>query len=418
MKAILITFESLPVRLLGCYGCEWVETWAFDRLATEAVLFDQHFVEDATRRSSEKAIADSLRRGGVDLQLLREADSEEFGGVPKVTTVRGRDGFDAEPREVPFAQLVATTKELLPEWSSRSDSSLLWLHSRGIPSPCLTPIEYAQVYLDQLDDELNEDEEEVEAETEPDEESDELESEVEPEDIENESVALVPEPELQRILDAVAQCQVTGQRIALAPLEWKIARCVHAGYATLLDRWLGELLDTIREIANDALVIVAGLRGIALRDRPDLLPHRAGLSEDIVHPPLFVRLPQSKAGERRQELVQVSDIVPTLFEWFAESNVESSLLPVVRNETAGGRDELIIQGTHALAIRTRDYYLVVDEKSADPSGRALFLKPEDRWEMNDVVGQYPEQADALAAKLAPELKEVSSPAASPDADAR
>jgi arylsulfatase A-like enzyme len=43
MRRIVVTLRSCPTRLLGPYGCEWVETPTLDRLASEGVVFDGHY---------------------------------------------------------------------------------------------------------------------------------------------------------------------------------------------------------------------------------------------------------------------------------------------------------------------------------------------------------------------------------------
>ena len=44
MKAIMVMFDSLNRRMLQPYGCDWVETPNFSRLADEAVTFDTSYV--------------------------------------------------------------------------------------------------------------------------------------------------------------------------------------------------------------------------------------------------------------------------------------------------------------------------------------------------------------------------------------
>ena len=45
-RAIVLSFDHLSRRCLGCYGHEWIETPNLDRLAGRAVVFDQHFAAD------------------------------------------------------------------------------------------------------------------------------------------------------------------------------------------------------------------------------------------------------------------------------------------------------------------------------------------------------------------------------------
>ena len=40
MKAIMVTYDSLNRRFLSPYGCDWVQTPNFERLAEKCAVFD------------------------------------------------------------------------------------------------------------------------------------------------------------------------------------------------------------------------------------------------------------------------------------------------------------------------------------------------------------------------------------------
>src|SRR5258708_40202952 len=42
MKILVITASGLRPDFLGCYGNEWADTPAFDQLAADGIVFDQH----------------------------------------------------------------------------------------------------------------------------------------------------------------------------------------------------------------------------------------------------------------------------------------------------------------------------------------------------------------------------------------
>lgn len=46
MRVTLVTFDRLPVSLLGCYGAMWNDTPAFNALAAESLLLDQCYAAD------------------------------------------------------------------------------------------------------------------------------------------------------------------------------------------------------------------------------------------------------------------------------------------------------------------------------------------------------------------------------------
>ena len=62
MRRIVVTLASCPTRLLGPYGCEWVETPTLDRLAAEGVVFDQHILDRPAWTRVATAPADGRSR--------------------------------------------------------------------------------------------------------------------------------------------------------------------------------------------------------------------------------------------------------------------------------------------------------------------------------------------------------------------
>src|SRR5579871_5310566 len=49
MRVLVLAAPCLRVSYLACYGCDWVRTPHLDRLAAEAVVFDQHFADTPSR---------------------------------------------------------------------------------------------------------------------------------------------------------------------------------------------------------------------------------------------------------------------------------------------------------------------------------------------------------------------------------
>src|SRR5947209_845806 len=45
MKALVIVANGLHLGYLGCYGNDWISTPALDRLASEGIVFDQHYAD-------------------------------------------------------------------------------------------------------------------------------------------------------------------------------------------------------------------------------------------------------------------------------------------------------------------------------------------------------------------------------------
>ena len=180
------------------------------------------------------------------------------------------------------------------------------------------------------------------------------------------------------------------------------------------DEVVGAVLEAMEQKSarGEVLVMVTGGTGAWLGDRGFEDPDRAELHEDRLRTPLVLQAPGVAGGQRRLELVQVSDLCPTLSAWFggpAESDAGArreepgvDLLQLLRGETGAGHDALVFEGAHGeRAIRTADLFLVHGQRDGEPFDR-LFSKPGDAWDLVDVSGQGMDDVERLRARLAGE----------------
>jgi len=177
------------------------------------------------------------------------------------------------------------------------------------------------------------------------------------------------------------------------------------------DARIGQIIDHLndRDALNGMTVIVTANAGLALGEHGYIGEHRAWLHEEIVHVPLLVRLPGgTEAGLRIAALTQPADLLATIGETAGlPLAVEGqSVLPLIREEAELIREmacsRLIIGDSEELAARTPDWHLVVPittPRDDPPRLPQLFVKPDDRWEVNDVRQQHLELADELEARL-------------------
>jgi arylsulfatase A-like enzyme len=96
------------------------------------------------------------------------------------------------------------------------------------------------------------------------------------------------------------------------------------------------------------------------------------------------------------------DLLPTLLEWLG-SHVEgdpsrfdgTSILPLVGAARPPWRDALVAASDAGhRAIRTADWCLRQDAAAGEPG--ELYVRPDDRWEFNDVAKLCPEETESLA----------------------
>ncbi|HLQ44874.1 MAG TPA: sulfatase-like hydrolase/transferase [Planctomycetaceae bacterium] len=359
-QAIVLSFDHLSRRCLGCYGHEWIETPNLDRLAARAVVFEQHFGADECSRlecGDSSPLWLILSQAGVETKLLVE-ESEPAGC----------ETTDLET--TPFARLLAQAHQALAESAAkRSTSWLLWLNSVGIAWPCVATEEFLELYADELEDNDAD-------------EADEL--------------------KLAEVMYAACVTQ-------LDHLVGRLLATVERLFAD--DRPLLIVVGTAGESLGESEPLPLA--------HVDTSPSQETwrLRDELVHTPLLIaHATRDAVGSRRQELVQTVDVAPTLLEWFGIAGVATggspvgvsdvrSLLPLVRNEEVSWREVVYLRDCagHA-AMRTQEFLLVernaarmiqreglAEQGDAGAASCQLFLKPEDVWELNDVAEQHPEQ---------------------------
>ena len=411
MQAVVVTFDRLATTALGCYGNEWIETPHFDRLASQAVVFDRHFAEhvgasvgmgfgtgrlpkDASSQPYEFEAAWSMLTGlaEIELDLLTEFDSVPWSMMLNKTSstlIAARHEPDPQPDEIPFACLVqAACKRLaVPRGES---SRIVWLHSAGVPEPWLPPEGFATLYFDEFEE---------------------------------------------------RGCEMAS----VTRDNWGTHPAAYAGYVSLLDHWLGELVTAVEAVAQaePTLLIIAAARGgdwmklplepakqpasaeasspnseevveERIRIREPMIPREAiPLSDTITRTPLFLRLfdqgafQSEFAGTRSNRLVQTADLSATLLDYLQlpvnQSPSEGRSLLRELAETQPPREMICFtDGAGSRGIRTAEWSCLVDDvATANQAERAakLFAKPEDIWEVNDVSGQQRGVAASLVARL-------------------
>jgi len=481
LKAVVLTFDRMPAHLLGCYGNEWTETPGFDRLAALGSVFDRHFAEvpgpvgpnhswwtgqfeffgeNGSGRSASDGDAQNwiqrLTAQGIQCRLVAE-DSE---GLPNELfsaseAVGGEVGLGAEHDEVPIARLIRRGIEILSgdlstDSSSSDDNSrpeLLWLHSRGVPSPWLPPRLFAELYLDELEEIVDgESGSEIagnlvsQFEHDPDlvrlllsDWRRDVESEDDSDDSSDSSKTAVP------VSDA------EPDEIDSPEIERQISRLVFAGYVSMIDRWLLKLLETIESSDEQILLVVSANQGHSFGETADLLPDAvaqsirlSGEADAALHTQLTgslndteVRTPLLIAefsnpsggqafGSRQAALVQPVDVAVTLEHWLTahwltdagdqnsaerENSTDQSLLAAISGTTPAGREVAFHLGPDGqLGIRNRHWALATSVEALNEPDNAdadvrLFAKPDDQWDVHDVSSQYTGEVKALLDQL-------------------
>src|SRR5262249_40666480 len=158
-------------------------------------------------------------------------------------------------------------------------------------------------------------------------------------------------------------------------------------------------------LLDQMLLLVTADRGLPLGEHGIVGEFRPWLHDELIHLPLLVRLPgAAEAGRRVFALTQPVDLPPTLLESFGLPAPEvhgHSLLPLARGETEQVRayacSGLRLGDAVEWALRTPEWgFLLPVRPAPDPTRRPqLYVKPDDRWEVNNVLQHHLELGEHL-----------------------
>jgi arylsulfatase A-like enzyme len=206
--------------------------------------------------------------------------------------------------------------------------------------------------------------------------------------------------------------------------------CAYAAQIMVLDTCWAALMDTVAAAsqASPWLVVLIGVRGFPLGEHQRIGGVDQRLYSEQLHIPWIVRFPDRRGAlVRSHALTSHVDLLPTILDFIDKvSGAEAagidgmSVLPLVAAESAAWRDWLMAT-SHAgnNAIRTANWCLrqgavtspltapvrASDTDIESPSCE-LFVRPDDRWEANDVAKLCPEVVEQLTHAIGDVLQSI------------
>jgi hypothetical protein len=376
---------------MGPYGASWVPTPTLNRLASQSLLVER-MVADCPQlpeayvsywqgrhamcapdpgQPTLAEICDAERVRSVllsdDEHLFRHALARGFDRRHILAARGGQSAADA--RQTCFGQTVI---QCLPEIEELQPPFLLWIHLRGMFGPWDAPREYRTRLADQSDPDppgfVDPPTEMTSPETDPD--------------------------------------YLWGVMVA------------YAAQIMVLDDCLVPLLETLesRSDLGESLLLLTSPRGYPLGEHGRIGPGPGPLFAEAIQVPLLIRAPgDALALVRTPSLVQAPSVFGTLAAWFG--------LPVSR-QSFGARSALdpdclqsdpISQYAASLSqdqrsLWTPAWHLTVSAVTR-PSARdqhktrqqwegpRLFVKPDDRWDYNEIGDRCPEEVALLLKAL-------------------
>jgi len=391
---LVLAVDGLRASAFGAYGNTSFPTPTLDHLAADSFLFDWCFAEStdlswiyrslwqsahplrsAAYHAEQTALARSFSDRGYATTLITDE--------PELKSVPGADLFDrlvevtgAEPArakevsQTSLARLFAAACEAIKETEAAAVESpqLVWIHSRGMRGPWDAPLELQAALLDENDPAPYDC--------------------VEPPDF---TIAETDDPDAAFVYGCAYAAQMMVLDVCLEALLSEVDECWPAG------RWLLALL---------------GTRGYPLGEHKQVGGVDKRLFVEQLHVPMLIQMPDGTGRLARSgQLTTHADLLPTLIAHI-ESDIPArqydgmNLGPLLDDPSARWRDAVLSVGNDGgHAIRTNEWCLRIrstaelssDAASDDAnSGRELYVRPDDRWEANDVAELCPDVVDMLS----------------------
>jgi arylsulfatase A-like enzyme len=402
---LVVVVDGLRASALGAYGNTTYPTPAFDGFAADSLLLDSCFapaadlaaiycamwqsMHPARREASKVSTTDpgAARRSlpavlaelgyhttliTDEAQLLTTTVADDFLEriqLPDSSESQSPPTRAGDVAETSLAHLFAAASDAVGSANdSASQPRLVWVHSQGMYGPWDAPLELQQTLLDEND----------------------------PPPIEQ---VATPNMELQSTddPDVVFQC----------------SSAYAAQIMVLDDCWQG-LLDAVESAARKTpwLVMLVGARGFPLGEHRRIGGIDSRLYAEQLHVPWIIRCPDGRGRLARSgALTTHTDILPTLLDAIGDDaqNVQQpfdglSALPLATGLPSEERDALLsATESDVLSIRTADWCLRGSVPCAEggqtdelPSAVAeLFVRPDDRWEANDISKLCPDVVEEL-----------------------
>jgi arylsulfatase A-like enzyme len=188
--------------------------------------------------------------------------------------------------------------------------------------------------------------------------------------------------------------------------------CAYAAQVMVFDACWRGLMDTVtaRSETESWLIVLLGARGFPLGEHRRVGGVDPRLYGEQLHVPFLVRFPDGKGKPARSAALSSHvDLLPTLAavidaEQCAPSHYDgSSIVPLVSNVDSEWRDALLSASAGRTSLRTPSWCLQHDDSvtQTEQSDNAkavdeLYVRPDDRWEANDVAKLCPDVIDTLA----------------------
>ena len=386
-NAIVVVLDRMSAGYLGPYGNTWLATPAWNRLASQSLLFEHAWVDSTDLgslyqsywRARHALVSDVHAPGGTLFDWLRDGagvrstlitDEWEVAHHPLASSADEPLYIAPDPVER-SAELIEHTQLArlvfyAADWMSQPDRKnsspfVLWLHARCMAGPWDAPWSLRG---------------ELAAEEDPT-PSDAIE---------------VPECRLPADVDPDIRLGFSQS---------------YGGQVMAADACL-EFLMSALELAPcgpDTLLLVTSSRGFPLGEHGVVGGGDPRLYSELLQVPCLVQYPDgASAAIRTQSLWQPELLPAMLMDWFelpppASARCAERIGGLRDDQQITLLDRAVSVSTTQIAMRTPGWFFTCPRASIDQDAAEceLYAKPDDRWEVNQVASRCPEVVAGLRA---------------------
>jgi len=193
------------------------------------------------------------------------------------------------------------------------------------------------------------------------------------------------------------------------PEEWQRLLALYRGEVTLVDKWIGHLLDRLEELdlVEETIVVFTSDHGTILGEQG--VVHKANymLIAPETQIPLIIRHPDPQwRGKRAGGLVQAQDIMPTLLKLLGEEIPDSvqgeDMWPLVTGERETLHDYVITAYNNYASVRDAEWNYIVpyaEPHHGDKKPPRLYNLRRDPREETNVIADHPDVAKEMQRRL-------------------
>jgi hypothetical protein len=370
-RAIVIAVDGLRAGALGADGNTLHGTPSLDLLASQSVVVETTWAESPDSADFYRAawsngdLSRSVAEAGGSLAFVSDdaALAAWADTMPEVDAWQLANleiaGLAEDVSETATSRLFAAAAKRLQAWdqSSARGPQVMWVHFRGYRGPWDAPLKLRASLLEEGD----------------------------------------PEPPTFVKPPGLASCDDQDALLAY--------RAAYAAQTMVLDECVGGLLLAAEPgEAVELLLVLTGARGFALGEHGVVGGECPQLYGELLHLPCLVHTSgSSPAPPRRRGLATPTDLGATLLAWVGGPGVGRRTAGVdLRNGTSSARQYVVSRGVAGeQSLRTDGWFLRRPASAGESDAVAveLYVKPDDRWEANDVADRCPHDADELLALL-------------------